>query len=84
MTDTDPAPQRVLEVTAGVVTETDSFRFVEDYKGLEQFPKAGTVIATDGDAPVKTPHDDCILVMPNPHARKGMRVLRFARDVTPL
>ena len=83
VSDTDPAPQRVLEVTAGVATETDEFRFVEDFKGLEQFPEAGTVIATDGDNPVKTPHDDCILVMPNPHARKGMRVLRFARDVTP-
>ena len=83
VTDNDPAPQRVLEVTAGLTTETDYFHFVEDFKGLEQFPEAGTVIATDGEKPVTTPHDDCILVMPNPHARKGMRVLRFARDVTP-
>ena len=83
VTDNDPAPQRVLEVTTGLTTETDYFHFVEDFKGLEQFPEAGTVIATDGEKPVTTPHDDCILVMPNPHARKGMRVLRFARDVTP-
>ena len=82
VTDTDPAPQKVLEVTAGVTTETDAFRFVENYSGLETFPKAGTVIATDGDKRVKTPHDGCILVMPNPYARKGMRVLRFARDIT--
>ena len=83
VTDAEPAPQRILQVTAGIATETDEFRFAEDFSGLETFAKAGTVIATDGDKEVKTPHDDCILVMPNPHARKGMRVLRFARDVTP-
>ena len=83
VTDTNPDPQRVLQVTAGVVTETNEFHFVENYSGLESFAEAGTVVATDGDKEVKTPHDDCILVMPNPHARKGMRVLRFARDVTP-
>ncbi|NKB59919.1 MAG: succinylglutamate desuccinylase [Alphaproteobacteria bacterium] len=81
--DADPVPQRVLEVTGGLVTETDEFQFVEDFAGLEAFPKAGSVIAIDGGKEITTPHDDCILVMPNPHARKGMRVLRFSRDVTP-
>lgn len=80
--DADPAPQRVLEVTGGLATETDDFKFVEDFKGLERFAKAGSVIAIDGGKEVTTPHDDCILVMPNPHSRKGMRVLRFARDIT--
>ncbi len=81
--DSEPAPQRVLEVTGGLATETDDFQFVEDFSGLESFTNAGTVIALDGGKEVRTPHDDCILVMPNPHARKGMRVLRFARDVNP-
>jgi hypothetical protein len=83
VSDADPAAQRVLEVTGGLATETDEFQFVENFAGLERFADAGTVIATDGGKEIRTPHDDCILVMPNPHARKGMRVLRFARDVTP-
>ena len=71
VTDAEPAPQRILQVTAGIATETDEFRFAEDFSGLETFAKAGTVIATDGDKEVKTPHDDCILVMPNPPCTKG-------------
>jgi predicted deacylase len=84
VSDADPAPQRVLEVTGGLVTETDNFQFVEDFVGIESISDAGTVIAHDDGKEITTPHDNCILVMPNPHARKGMRVLRFARDVTPL
>ena len=79
----DPPAQRVLEVTGGLIARSDDFTFVDDFVGLEAFPEAGTVIATDDGEQVRTPHDDCILIMPNPYARRGMRALRFARDVTP-
>ena len=81
VTEAAPPPQRFLEVTDGMAAKTDQFRFAERYKGFEIFPQAGSVIAHDGDEPVVTPHDGCVLIMPNHRAGKGQRVLRFARVV---
>ncbi len=79
---TKPAPpQRMLDITHGIAAETDSFRFASDFVGLERFPRAGTVIATDGDKDIRTPYDDCILVMPNHRAKQGQRAMRLARQV---
>ncbi len=74
-----PKPQTMVDVSGGYAAKTDAFKFVESYIGLEFFPKAGTVIARDGEEAVVTPHDDCYLVMPNHRAKKGDRALRFAR-----
>ncbi|MCA8928043.1 MAG: succinylglutamate desuccinylase/aspartoacylase family protein [Alphaproteobacteria bacterium] len=79
--DRNPPAPRVLEVTHGIAAKTDRFAFAAPYKGLETIAAAGTVIAHDGDAPVATPYDDCVLVMPNHRAGKGQRVLRLARPV---
>ena len=62
-----------------MVARTAQFHFVADFRGLESFASAGTVIGRDGGEDVVTPHDDCILAMPNPNAAKGMRAVRFAR-----
>jgi len=77
--DAEPPAQRLLEVTGAVVARTAQFHFVADFRGLESFASAGTVIGRDGGEDVVTPHDDCILAMPNPNAAKGMRAVRFAR-----
>ncbi len=74
-----PKPQTMVDISGGYASKTDAFKFVEPFIGLELFPKAGTVIAHDGDEAIVTPHDDCYLVMPNHRAKKGNRVLRFAR-----
>ena len=71
----------MLEVTDGYTTKTDRFRFVEPFVGLEEFPRAGTVVAMDGDEPVCTPYDDCFLVMPHHVSEVNRRVLRFARRI---
>ncbi|MEX2618084.1 MAG: succinylglutamate desuccinylase/aspartoacylase family protein [Alphaproteobacteria bacterium] len=76
-----PAPQRLLRITGAVEPQSHDFAFRDEFHGLEHFPAAGTVIARDGDADIVTPHDDCILVMPNARAKKGMRAVRFARVV---
>lgn len=77
---TGPAAEQIMvDVTHGYSIRTDDFRFVENFKGLERFPKAGTVIAVDGGEELRTPYDDCILVMPNHRATKGQRALRLAR-----
>ena len=75
----DAATQRVLQVTAAVVAQSDHFCFVEPYTGLELISTRGTVIGHDIE-PVVTPHDDCVLVMPSTRqARAGVTVVRFAR-----
>jgi hypothetical protein len=43
---------------------------------------AGTVIGHDGAAPVSTPYDRCVLVMPSlAHATPGATMVRLARVV---
>jgi predicted deacylase len=76
-----PAPpaQRVLQVTQAVTVRTDRFAFVDDYRGLEVIRRAGTRIADDGDDPVLTPYDDCVLVMPSRRTRPGETAVRLGR-----
>ncbi|NBB12580.1 M14 family metallopeptidase [Pseudomonas sp. SLFW] len=79
-------PQRFLEVTSPVVARSMAFSFAEDFHGLEVIEKAGTVIAHDGDTPIVTPHDHCVLVQPSlRHLGVGVTVVRLARilDVNP-
>ena len=75
-----PAVQRVVHVTEAVVAKSMNFRFSYMFKGLEVIPKAGTVVATDGDTTWKTPYDDCVMVMPSlKHLKPGTTVLRLGR-----
>lgn len=75
----DAANQWVLEVTDAVVAQSDRFRFVAPYTGLEVIAKRGTVIGHDPH-PVATPYDDCVLVMPSQRqARAGVTVVRLAK-----
>lgn len=73
--------QRFIEVTGPVTIASDAFRFVDHFNGLEVIPKAGTVIAYDGDAPVATPYDDCVLVMPSRRLNPGASAVRLGRYV---
>lgn len=76
-----PARQRFLEVTEAVVARSTAFRFTQDFKGLETLEKAGTVIAWDGDEPVVTPYDHCVLVQPSlRQLAPGVTVVRLARE----
>ena len=42
-------------------------------------PRRGTLIARDGDAEIRTPHADCMLVMPNLLPQPGQTAVRLAR-----
>jgi len=80
----DATTQRVLQVTGAVVARSADFRFARPWADLELIAQRGTVIGHDG-APVTTPHDRCVLVMPSTRqARAGVTVLRFARVVDPV
>jgi predicted deacylase len=75
-----PAVQKLIRVTEPVVAKSMDFRFPYLFKGLEVIPKAGTVIATDGDTTWRTPYDDCVMVMPSlAHLKPGTTVLRLGR-----
>ncbi|HZM33615.1 MAG TPA: succinylglutamate desuccinylase/aspartoacylase family protein [Burkholderiales bacterium] len=72
--------QRVVRVTEPVVARTMGFRFAAPWKGLEVVPKAGTVVARDGDEVWMTPYDDCVMVMPSmAHLKPGTTMVRLGR-----
>lgn len=72
---------RMVEVTEAVTVRSDDFAFVRSFLGLEVLPGAGTLIAMDGDRPVTTPYDDCVLIMPARRARNGQTAVRLGRMV---
>ncbi len=74
-----PPQQRMIEVTEAVTIETDRFAFTEPYRGLETIPAAGTPIATDGDRAVRTPYDNCVLIMPSKRLWPGQTAVRLGR-----
>jgi len=76
-----PASQRVVEVTQAVTIVSDAFRFAAPYVGMELIARAGTVIGHDGDRPVATPYDNCVLIMPSMRLRKGETAVRLGRIV---
>ncbi|MCB1743658.1 MAG: succinylglutamate desuccinylase/aspartoacylase family protein [Gammaproteobacteria bacterium] len=79
--DPNPPAQRLIEVSGPYTIETDRFRFVQDFKGMEVIAKAGTLIGFDGDKEVRTPHDGCVLIMPSRRRRQGESALRYGRYV---
>jgi predicted deacylase len=76
-----PAPQpiRVATVTTAVTAMTSGFAFVRPYRGGEVIPLRDTLIARDGDTEIRTPHDDCLLVMPSLRPSRGHTAVRLAR-----
>jgi predicted deacylase len=80
----EPVPmpaQKVIEVTDVVTIATDAFEFTVPASGLAIVPKAGTMLARDGDAEIRTPYDDCALIMPTRRPKKGETAVRLGRIV---
>lgn len=78
-----PEPPLLARVTETVTATSHNFIFVREFRGGEIIPKAGTVIAHDGAREIRTPHDDCLLVMPTPVAPRGHTAVRLARFQAP-
>ena len=79
-----PAPrQKVIEVTDSIPFRTGAFAFLWPPSDLLSIvPKAGTLIARDGDREIRTPYDDCALVMPMRRtAKPGDTAVRLGRFV---
>jgi predicted deacylase len=74
-----PATTRVATVTMAVTAMTSSFAFAETYRGGDIIPRRDTLIAMDGDTEIRTPHDDCLLVMPSLRPSRGHTAVRLGR-----
>jgi hypothetical protein len=76
-------PQRIIEVTTSVPIRNEAFAFLwPQDDALSIVPKAGTLIARDGDVEIRTPYDNCALVMPMRRAAKpGDTAVRLGRFV---
>ena len=75
------ATARVAEVTVAVTAATAEFAFVRPFRGGQIIPQRNTLIALDGTAEIRTPHDDCMLVMPSLRPSRGHTAVRLARFV---
>jgi predicted deacylase len=79
-----PLPQRqiAVKVTDAVIAQSKNLRFEQHWQGLQNIPKAGTVLARDGQEVHMTPYDDCTLIMPSlRQLRAGVTVVRLAQTV---
>jgi predicted deacylase len=74
-------PTRHAEVTAAVTAATTAFSFMRGYHGGEVIPRRNTIIALDGETEIRTPYDNCLLVMPNLRPSRGHTTVRLARFV---
>lgn len=72
-------PGRVARVTRTVTAQSPDFAFLRAFRGGEVIARRNTLIALDGEAEIRTPHDDCLLVMPSPRAMRGHTAVRLAK-----
>lgn len=75
--------RRYAEVTRVITATTPNLAFVRPFHGGEVIPRRDTLIALDGDEAIRTPHDDCLLVMPSLRPGRGHTAVRLARFVAP-
>jgi predicted deacylase len=74
-----PEAQRVIQVTHRITIQNDDFRFVGIYEGFEVIERAGAVIARDGGRDIRTPYDNCVLIMPARRFTRGQTAVRLGR-----
>jgi predicted deacylase len=76
-----PPASRLARVTRTVTAQTVGFAFLRPFRGGHVVPLRNTLIALDGEEEIRTPHDDCLLVMPSLRAMPGQTAVRLARFV---
>lgn len=73
--------QRVVEISQVITIQSDAFAWVRKLGGMEIIAEAGTLIATDGDREIRTPHEQAIMVMPVVVPKVGQTAVRIGRFV---
>jgi hypothetical protein len=71
--------QRIIEVTDAVTITGEHFEFVDDFRGLEVLARKGTLIGRDNGREIRTPYDNCVLIMPSRRLAKGQTAVRLGR-----
>ncbi len=75
--------QRMIAVSAAITVHSAAgFRWSQAWHSLQVVPDAGTVLGFDGDDPIKTPYDACVLIMPTREPHVGNTAVRLGRIVT--
>ena len=74
-------PQRVIEVTDVVTIASAAFSFALPVEGMMTIGHAGTLLARDGEREIRTPYDDCVLIMPARRSKRGETGVRMGRYV---
>ena len=76
-----PAPRHPVyaEVTSVVTAKTAGFTFMQPYRGGEIIRHRNTLLAIDGPTDIRTPYDNCLLVMPSLRPSRGHTAVRLAR-----
>ena len=74
-------PQRTIAITDVVTIETSRFAFTVPVAGMMCIAHRDTLIARDGVREIRTPHDDCVLIMPTRRPRMGETAVRLGRYV---
>jgi len=77
----DLIDQIFVEVSGPYTVQSDNFKYASTYHGMEVVEKAGTVYGHDGDTPVATPYDNCVMVMPSLNIKKGESSVRYGRII---
>lgn len=78
----DAMRQEAVRVTHRIVARSGEFRFLDDFTGGEVIARQGTAIAVDRGGYVRTPYDDCVLVMPSlRQLRPGVTTVRLGSRV---
>ena len=77
----DGQKQRFAEVTMAVTAATSSFAFMQRYRGGDVIAQRNTLIALDGETEIRTPYDDCLMIMPSLRPSRGHTAVRLARFV---
>jgi predicted deacylase len=73
--------QRVIEVTEAVAIKGERFDFAGEFRGLEVLPEKGSLIGRDDGREVRTPYDNCVLIMPSRRLVRGQTAVRLGRYV---
>jgi len=73
--------QRVIEVTDAVTIAGERFDFAGEFRGLEVLAAKGTLIGRDDGREVRTPYDNCVLIMPSRRLVRGQTAVRLGRYV---
>jgi hypothetical protein len=76
------APRRLAKVTHVVTATTAQFAFIMPFRGSEVIARRNTLIALDGAAEIRTPYDNCMLIMPSLRPSRGHTAVRLAQVET--